>query len=114
MEIIDKMNGNIIVASLTGRLDAKEAGKVEEKLDSLFSEDNKYMVINLEKMDYISSSGLRVILKILKKARKQKGDVVFASMQPYVKNVFDLAGFSRMLKIFENENEAIKNFQGGL
>jgi anti-sigma B factor antagonist len=67
-------------------------------------------VLNLEKMEYISSSGLRVFLAQLKKVRKQQGDIKLACMKPYIKEVFDIAGFTQLFNIFENEDNAIKNF----
>jgi anti-sigma B factor antagonist len=66
----------------------------------------------LEGLEYISSSGLRVFLSQLKKVRKQQGDIKLASMKPYIREVFDIAGFTQLFNIFDNENAAILSFAG--
>lgn len=68
--------------------------------------------MSLKNLEYISSSGLRVLLTAVKKAREQKGDVRFFGIQPFVKDVFELFGFFRLFKIFDTEEEAVASFQG--
>ena len=70
------------------------------------------MVLNLDKLEYISSSGLRVFLAQLKKARKQQGDLKLACMKPYIKEVFDIAGFTQLFNIFDAEDTAASSFAG--
>ena len=110
MELSEKKANDISILNFSGRLDAYSAGEIEKKLDSLIESGNIKLVLNLEKMEYISSSGLRVFLAQLKKVRKQQGDIKLACMKPYIKEVFDIAGFTQLFNIFENEDNAIKNF----
>ena len=110
MEIGEKQVGNIDILYLVGRLDAYAATDVEKKINLAAEKAQVYLVISMEKLDYISSSGLRVLLAALKKARKQQGDIRLAGLQPYVKEVFDIAGFSQLFKMFEKEDEAIKSY----
>lgn len=110
MELSEKKANDISILNFSGRLDAYSAGDIEKKLDSLIESGNIKLVLNLEKMEYISSSGLRVFLAQLKKVRKQQGDIKLACMKPYIKEVFDIAGFTQLFNIFENEDNAIKNF----
>jgi anti-sigma B factor antagonist len=110
MEIVEKKLGKVNVLSLSGRLDAYSATEVEKKLDSLIEGGQPYLVIDLEKLEYISSSGLRVFLAALKKTRKQQGDIKLASMKPFIKEVFDIAGFSQLFNIFDTQDAAISGF----
>jgi anti-sigma B factor antagonist len=110
LELSEKKANDISILNFSGRLDAYSAGDIEKKLDSLIESGNIKLVLNLEKMEYISSSGLRVFLAQLKKVRKQQGDIKLACMKPYIKEVFDIAGFTQLFNIFENEDNAIKNF----
>jgi len=111
MEIQDKKSGNVEIFYLTGRLDAYAAAEVEKKLISATEKTQCSMVIAMNNLDYISSSGLRVLLASLKKARKLQGDVRLSGLQPYVKEVFDVAGFTQLFKIFEKEEDAISSFK---
>ncbi|MFC1925404.1 STAS domain-containing protein [Chloroflexota bacterium] len=111
MEIPDKNVGDVCVVSLSGRLDAYHANEVEQKLNSLIESAQVRLVVNFADLAYISSSGLRVLLAVLKKVRKQQGDVKLAALQPYIKEVFDIAGFTQLFNIFEAEDAAIAAFQ---
>jgi len=84
---------------------------VEKKLDSSFTSAKTKLVVNMKGLEYISSSGLRVLLAALKKMRKQQGDIRLACLQPYVKEVFDVAGFTQLFKMFDEEEEAINSFK---
>ena len=110
MEISVKTDGNVSVISLGGRLDAYAANDVEQKLNSQLDAEQVHLVVNLKELEYISSSGLRVLLAALKKAKKQQGDVRLACLQPYVREVFDIAGFSQLFQMFENEQDAVNSF----
>ncbi len=110
MEIIGKKVGSVSIVSLGGRLDANASGELEQKLNALAEADEVCLVVSLEKLDYISSSGLRVLLASLKNVRKQEGDIKLACMKPYIKEVFDIAGFSQLFSIYDLEDVAIQAF----
>jgi len=110
MEIVEKKLGRVNVISLSGRLDAYSATEVEKKLDSLIEAGQPRLVIDLEKLEYISSSGLRVFLAALKKTRKLQGDIKLACMKPFIKEVFDIAGFSQLFNIFDTQEAAVSGF----
>jgi anti-sigma B factor antagonist len=110
MDMVDKKLDNVNVLSLSGRLDAYSATEVEKKLDSLIEFGQNRLVIDLEKLEYISSSGLRVFLASLKKAKKGQGDIKLACMKPFIKEVFDIAGFSQLFNIFDTQEAAVSGF----
>lgn len=110
MEISQKTIGAVNVVSLSGRLDAYAANDVEKKLDSLSSIKQVHLVVNLKELEYISSSGLRVLLITLKKVTKQQGEIRLACMNPAVKDVFDIAGFTQFFKMYDKEEDAINSF----
>ena len=112
MDIIEKKTGDITMVALSGRLDAYGANDVERKLNSLIDAGQIRQVINLEKLEYISSSGLRVFLAALKKARKQQGDIKLSCLKPYVVEIFEIAGFTQLFNIFDTEEAAVKSFGG--
>jgi len=110
-EIMERKVGEANIISISGRLDAYSANDVERKLDSLIDAAQVQLVVSLEKLEYISSSGLRVLLAALKKVRKQQGDIKLACLKPYIKEVFDIAGFTQLFNIFDTEETAIDNFK---
>ena len=110
MDILEKKMGDVSVISLSGRLDAYSANDVEKKLDSLIDTGQVQMVVNLENLEYISSSGLRVFLAALKKIRKQQGDMKLVSLKPFIKEIFDIAGFTQLFAMFGTEESALASF----
>ncbi len=110
MEIIGRKIGNVSIVSLGGRLDAYASSELEQKLNTMVEADEVCLVVSLEKLDYISSSGLRVLLASLKNARRREGDIKLACMKPYIKQVFDVAGFSQLFSIYDLEDVAIQAF----
>ncbi len=113
MDIVEKKLDNANLICLSGRLDAYSATEVEKKLDSLIEAGQTRLVLNLEKLEYISSSGLRVFLASLKKTKKQQGDIKLACMKTFIKEVFDIAGFSQLFNIFDTEEAAVSAFNNG-
>jgi anti-sigma B factor antagonist len=111
MDILEKKIGDIQIITLSGRMDAYSSNDVERQLNSLLDANQVNIILNLTGLEYISSSGLRVLLAALKKSRKASGDVRLAAMRPYVKEVFDIAGFTQLFKIFDQEKEAIDSFK---
>jgi len=107
MEIEEKDAGRVKILRLTGRLDAYSANEVEKSITGLIDGGCVRIVVNLEGVEYISSSGLRVILAALKQLRKLKGELSLACLRPYVKEVFDIAGFTQLFTIYDREAEAV-------
>lgn len=111
MDIIENKTGDVIVLALSGRLDAYGANDLERKLNPLIDAGQVKIVVNLEKLDYISSSGLRALLDALKKTKKQHGDVKLACLKTFIRETFDIAGFTGLFHMFDTEEAAINKFK---
>jgi anti-sigma B factor antagonist len=110
MEIEEKGSGEVKILTLTGRLDAYSANELEQSITGLIDGGCVRLVVNFEGVEYISSSGLRVMLTALKRLRKLQGDLRLASLRPYVKEVFDIAGFTQLFTIHDVEEDAVAGF----
>ncbi len=95
---IEYTDGNAIVY-IDGRIDTVNAGDFEKQLLPL--SENKMMKITLdcEKLSYISSSGLRVFLSLLKKSKAYGGKLVIENMLPEILEIFTMTGFAAMFTI---------------
>ncbi len=96
-----------------GRLDAPSSEELKADMEGLIGDGWRKIVANLEGVDYISSSGLRVMLSALKKLRGLDGDLKLASLKPYVRETFEIAGFTQLFKIYDGEEEAADDFRRG-
>lgn len=111
MEIIQTRADEAIVLKLEGRLDTNTASKFEEKLMGLINENENRIVVDFSLLDFISSSGLRVLLMAGKKLNTSNGKLRLCALKEHIKEVFDVAGFTMLFSMFPNQEEAIKNFQ---
>jgi len=111
MKITEKQIEGVQLISVSGRLDADEADEMEKRLDVKINEGPVYIVIDFGRLEYISSSGLRVLLSALKKVTKEQGDIRLTGLIPHVRDVFDITGLIQLFKIFEKREDAVRSFK---
>ena len=97
MKIIKNMNGTALTVALEGRLDTTTAPELEQALKEGMDAANE-LTLDFEKLDYISSAGLRVLLSAHKVMSKKNGLKV-VNANEMVKEVFDVTGFADILDI---------------
>ena len=107
MEIFQENNGGVEIFSVKGRLDSNTSPGFEEKIYEDLEKGQRKLILNLEDLDYISSAGIRVMLKTTKDLKRMDGNIVLCSLQDYVKEVFDIAGFDGYLNIENNLKAAM-------
>ncbi len=110
MDIIEKRLNEIIIFKLNGNLNSNTSPELEDKIFEAIKNESKNMILDFEDLDYISSAGLRVIMKTAKNLKQSEGMIVLCSMQDYVKEVFEIAGFDAYLPIFSNMDDALNQF----
>ncbi len=93
---------NLIVAVLEGELDTAAAQDVENALQPLFTADGRDILFDCSRLDYIASSGLRIMLSILKSAKATGRKVVLKDVNDDIKNVFKLTGFISLFDFDES------------
>ncbi len=110
MDIIEKRLNEIIVFKLNGNLNSNTSPALEDKIFEAIKNESKNMILDCEDLDYISSAGLRVIMKAAKNLKQSEGMIVLCSMQDYVKEVFEIAGFDAYLPIVPTMDDALNQF----
>ena len=95
---IEQMEDKFLV-TLEGELDTASAAGVEQALRPLYNSEGKDVIIDCEKLDYISSSGLRILISLLKGAKAGGSKVVIKSLNDDIKEVFKLTGFISLFDI---------------
>jgi len=109
MEIKEQEINDVVVLELGGRLDTINYGVLENKLSSLFEQQKTKVVLNCEGLDYVSSSGLRVLLMYLKKANAVQGKLLISHLPQNIKEIFDISGFTDIFEIHETNDDALKS-----
>ena len=106
MEISERKVGSVCIVGLNGRLDSGTSDTLAQRLHHLIDGGERRLVIDLEKLDYISSTGLRVLLVAAKRLKAVDGRIVLSSLKPHILEVFEIAGFKSIFPIYGNVDEA--------
>jgi len=96
--VIKQQEGDILNVRLEGRLDSSTASRLDEEVRSELH-DIKKLVMNFEKTEYISSSGIRVILSFHKELTGNGGELIIRKPTKLVFEVFSLTGFADIFNI---------------
>lgn len=112
MEIIEQQQDDAWIFRIDGRLDSNTAPDLETTVFRAIENGARHMVIDFEALAYISSAGLRVILKTAKDLKRLEGKLVLCAMQDYVREVFEISGFDTFLPIVPTTGEALRQAAG--
>lgn len=99
MEVIITKEGEKTNVVLNGRIDTTNADQFLQDLQPLMEGNDSQIEIECSGMEYTSSQGLRIFLMLQKSVNSRKGQLVLCNMRPQVKEVFDITGFSNIIKI---------------
>ena len=108
VQIHTNKEGKATVVQLQGKVDATSAPSVEQALVGVIDQGEKKLVIDCSGLDFISSAGLRSLLLAVKKMKSEGGSIGLAALQPHVKEVFDISGFSSLFVIYGSKAAAIR------
>ena len=89
------------LATLEGELDSAAAVEVEKKLQPLYATNGRDVIIDCTNLEYIASSGLRILISILKGAKAGGSKVIMRNMNDDIKTVFKLTGIINLFEIEE-------------
>lgn len=95
----------VFTVSPIGSIDAHTHSVLEEKVNEILAQQPDVIVFDMEFADYISSSGIRVLLKTKKALQKTDGRMVFMNLQPQIQKVFDILKAIPSLKVFASIEE---------
>lgn len=108
--ITTKQLDQVTVLNLNGFLDAHTSVELEKCLEDILSKDKYKIVVNFEKLSYISSAGLGVFMAFIESARNNSGDIKLCAMSDKIYNIFDMLGFPILFEIYKEEQSAIEKF----
>ena len=102
--------GDLSVIELEGYLDAHTAPQFEQSIQSEIDAGHYRIVVDCEKLSYISSAGLGVFMSFVEEIREQGGDIKICGLTPKVRQVFDILGFAEIYDICDDRGSAAQRF----
>lgn len=106
--LVRQSEGDAYVVELAGEIDVYTSPKVKDAITELIDQAHYNLVINLEKVRYIDSTGLGVLIGGLKRVREHGGSVSLVCTNPQIKKIFDITGLVKIFGIYDSEPNAMK------
>ncbi len=110
MEITVTDAGGVKVVRIEGQLDTQSSPDAQAQLTQLIDQGATKLVVNFEKLNYISSTGLDALLIAAKQLEDNSGELRVCSLNEVVQEVFDISGFTTILTVTKTEPEALEGF----
>ena len=89
-------------------MDAVSAPEFETAMNQWIDAGDLHFIVDFERLEYISSAGLRSVLMVAKKLQGKKGRILLSSLRKTVKEIFEISGFSTIIPIYTSVEEALK------
>ncbi len=101
------------ILDLAGVLDVNTVGDLETGFEQLWREKRHKVILNFEKLTYVSSAGIWLLLDRAQDIRKKRGDLMLVGLRPDIYKLFDLLELPMLFYILETEQEAVTAFGTG-
>jgi anti-sigma B factor antagonist len=110
MQISTRDSYGVTVVDMEGSLDTSTSGETGDELVSLVKDGNDRILLNIEKLDYVSSAGLRAILVAAKLIQNARGEMRLCAPNDTVREVMEASGFNSLLRLHDTETDALAEF----
>lgn len=112
MDLKTKKVGNVIVVHLFGRLDVHLSADIEKEISKIISEEpTSHLLLNLDDVEYMSSSGLRIFVSTMRILKESKRKLKLCNIKSAVKKIFEVVELIDMFDIYDNEEAALQAFK---
>ncbi len=101
------LENHAAVITPAGRLDSNSSVRLEKSLSIQLQQSTTWLLVDMSSVEYIASSGLKVLVSAWRRARDAGGDVVLAGMQPRIVEIFEMVGFDMLFQIYPDLHAAL-------
>lgn len=112
MQITHQDTAGATILSLLGRLDELATTEVEHAFTGVLNSGSRGLIVDLEGVEYVSSSGLRILLMLMKAMKNQQRVLKLCNLSPFVAEVFEVSNFSVMFDVHDSLASARHEFEG--
>ncbi|MCS6984984.1 MAG: STAS domain-containing protein [Leptospiraceae bacterium] len=111
MEISQREKDGIVILDIQGEIDLYNAPEIKDTIQKLIEAQKYNIIINLEKVSYIDSSGIGALISSLSNLKKYQGSLKIINVYASVKKVFELTKLTSFFEIYNSEEEALAKFK---
>ena len=111
MEILVREEEKVHILTCAGRMDAQVSGLLKERIHKLLDTGATRLVMDLDGLEFLDSSGLGALVSCLRRVKEKKGEIKLAGLRPEVRSIFEITRVSRLFQMCESVSEAITAFR---
>jgi anti-sigma B factor antagonist len=105
--MIESKENGIFILAVDGNLDAEGTQAMEEKVLALLEAGETSLLFDFSQLDYINSSGLRVLVLAYQRLKKASGRVAICGIKDYIQEVFEVSGYDKIFPLFPDRDGAM-------
>jgi len=107
------LDNDLSIVSLEGFVDAHTAPQFEDAIQKAVDSGSVRIVVDCEKLNYISSAGLGVFMSFIEEVRDRGGDIKICGLTPKVRHTFEILGFQDIFEMLDDQQTALRRFNAG-
>lgn len=107
MEVEQRKTDRAVIVRVSGEVDMKTSPELRRYLIALVGEKVKWIIVNIEKVNYIDSSGLATLVECLQGARKYSGRLSLTGMNENIEDIFVMTRLDTIFEVFKTEEDAL-------
>lgn len=107
MALMESRENGIIILTVNGNLDAEGTQAMEEKVLALLEAGETSLLFDFSGLDYINSSGLRILVLAYQRLKKASGRVAICGVKDYIQEVFEVSGYDKIFPLFRDREGAV-------
>ena len=111
MEMIEEKKGKALIIEMKGRFDSNSSPEVEKRILDNLKEGYQAIILDFNKLEYISSAGIRVLVHAAKEMEQEKMQLAIASVPKQIENVLYITGFLPYFQIFDSVDKTLSHFK---
>lgn len=108
MEIMTSDINGVQVIQVSGRLDARTTGELEEAVQQSLEGGQQKILMDFSDLDYINSSGLRILVMAYQRLKASGGQFAVSGIRDYILEIFEISGYDKLFLVFDSQSSALE------
>lgn len=110
MPVTQNTENGVAVLNVAGSLGADETQNLEEAVVGLLEKGETRLLFDFSDLDYINSSGLRILVLAYQRLKKASGKVAICGVKDYIREVFEVSGYDKIFSMYSDRSDALNGF----
>jgi len=110
MQISKNKQQDVVICNLDGDIDINSSPDIRKVFEDITNAKEKKILINLEKVPYVDSSGLATLVEVLKKSKSYAGKLKLSNLSDKVKGLFEITKLEKLFEIYDSADQAVADF----